>query len=130
MSDRITLKGIDVFAHHGAHSAERELGQRFVIDLELTVDCSAAGQSDSLDQALDYSAVHRAIRQWAVQDTFHLIEAVAHHLCVRLFGEFRLDKVAVTVHKPHAPLPDFQGSVSVTLERDRLWWEQLGDSDA
>ena len=125
MTDRISLKGIDVYAHHGVHPAERELGQRFVIDTDLYLDCSSAAISDSLEQALDYSAVHRRIRTLVAADSFHLIEAVAHQLCQGLLEEFPLERVVVTVHKPHAPLPDFQGLVSVTLDRDRRWLEGL-----
>ena len=125
MSDCIRLQGIDVYAHHGVHPAERELGQRFMIDADLFLDCSPAAVTDSLEKALDYSAVHRRIRELAAAESFHLIEALAHHLCVGLLGEFSLDRVAVTVHKPNAPLPDFQGSVSVTFERDRRWLDGL-----
>ena len=125
MSDRISLKGIDVYAHHGVHPAERELGQRFVIDVDLYLDCSAAAVADSLDQALDYSAVHRRIRELAAAESFHLIETLAHQLCAGLLGEFSLERVVVTVQKPHAPLPDFHGTVAVTLERDRRWRDDL-----
>ncbi len=127
MIDRISLTGVDVFAHHGVHPAERELGQRFVIDAELFLDCSAAAMSDSLAQALDYSAVHRRIRQMAAAETFQLIEALAHQLCRGLLSEFPLERVILTVNKPHAPLPDFQGSVSVTFDRDQSWRASLPD---
>ncbi|MBU8871898.1 MAG: dihydroneopterin aldolase [Gemmatimonadales bacterium] len=125
MSDLISLVGIDVYAHHGVHPAERELGQRFIINADLYLDCSAAAMSDSLEQALDYSVVHRRILELAGAESFHLIEALAHYLCVGLLKEFPLDKVVLTVHKPNPPLPDFRGSVSVTLERDKTWFDNL-----
>ena len=125
MNDRISLKGIEVYAHHGVLPAERELGQRFVIDADLFLDCSDAAVSDSLEKALDYSAVHHRILELAGVDSFHLIEALANNLCAGLLGEFPLDRVVVTVHKPHVPLPAFNGSVSVTLERDRQWCDGL-----
>lgn len=126
MSDRIRLEGIQVFAHHGVHPAERELGQRFVIDADLYLDCTAAGVSDDLGRALDYTAVHDRIRDLVTSQSFQLIEALAHHLCLGLLDEFPVEKVGVTVHKPHPPLRDFTGEVSVTLERDRRWLESLG----
>ena len=125
MSDRIRLQGVDVYAHHGVHPAERELGQRFVIDADLNFDCSAAGEADSLEAALDYSAVHARIRELAASHTFHLLEAVAHHLCRGLLEEFPIERIVLTVHKPHPPLPDFQGTVSVTMDRDRAWLSSL-----
>ncbi len=126
MSDRIRLEGIQIYAHHGVHPAERELGQRFVIDVDLYLDCTPAGVSDELERALDYSAVHERIRSMASGQNFQLIEALAHHLCLGLLDEFPVEKVRITVHKPHPPLRDFQGVVSVRLQRDRHWLENLG----
>lgn len=126
MSDRIRLEGIQIFAHHGVHPAERELGQRFVIDTDLFFDCTAAGVSDELERALDYTAVHDRVRGLAASQSFQLIEALAHHLCLGLLDEFPVERVVVTVRKPHPPLRDFTGEVSVTLERDRRWLESLG----
>lgn len=75
--DRVSLKGIDVYAHHGVHPAERELGQRFVIDADLWADCSEAAASDSLGQALDYTAIHRAVSEGTAGSSFQLLEALA-----------------------------------------------------
>jgi len=117
--DRITLQGVDVYAHHGVHPAERELGQRFVIDVDLWADLSPAAQSDSLKLALDYTAVHHRISEVAASTSFHLIEALALRLCRSLLAEFPVEKVAVTVQKPNPPIPNFLGKASVTIVRDR-----------
>lgn len=117
--DRIVIDGIDVYAHHGVHPAERELGQRFVVDVHLWADLEPAARSDSLRQALDYTAVHRRVREVVAGTSFHLLEALAWRLCRALLAEFPLERVAVTVQKPNPPIPNFLGRVSVTLERDR-----------
>ena len=127
--DRITMSGIDVYAHHGVHPAERELGQRFVIDVELDGDWSAAADSDSLADALDYVAVHRLIREVTASHSFHLLEALAAAICRALLGECVAERVSVTVHKPNPPIANFLGRVSVTLDRDRDWFER-GRDDA
>lgn len=117
--DLITLRGIDVYAHHGVHPAERELGQRFVIDVDLWADLDPAARGDSLKLALDYTAVHRCICEVTASTSFHLIEALALRLCHALLQDFPLAKVAVTVQKPNPPIPDFLGKVSVTIARER-----------
>ncbi len=119
--DVITLKGIDVYAHHGVHPAERELGQRFVIDVTLAGDWSAAAASDALGQALDYVAVHRRILAVTASQSFHLLEALAETICADLLDVFAVQRVTVTVHKPNPPIPNFLGRVSVRLGRDRAW---------
>lgn len=126
MMDQVSLRGIDVYAHHGVHPAERELGQRFVIDAHLWADCSAAALSDSLDQALDYTAVHRVITEGTAGSSFQLLEAVAGHLCRLLLETFPVDRVRVRVVKPNPPIANFLGRASVTFTRDRTWLDHQG----
>jgi dihydroneopterin aldolase len=125
--DRITLTGIDVYAHHGVHPAERELGQRFVIDVELRGDFARAAASDSLAEALDYVDVHGRIRDVAAATSFHLLEALAEAMCFDLLGAFpQVDGVKLTVHKPNPPIANFLGKVAATLDRDRAWFAAAG----
>ncbi len=123
--DMISLHGIDVYAHHGVHPAERELGQRFVIDVDLWADCTAAALSDDLAQALDYTAAHRIVRDTTAETSFHLLEALAGELCRALLQGMAVEKVTVRVHKPHPPIPNFLGQATVTLERDRGWLDTV-----
>ena len=48
MSDRITLKGIWGFGYHGVFEHEAKTGQDFFVDLDITLDLSAASRSDNL----------------------------------------------------------------------------------
>ncbi len=121
MSDRLRLEGIDVYAHHGAHPAERELGQRFVVDVELAADLEPAARGDDLSRGIDYAAVHRVVLATATGASFHLIEALAGRLCQELLAAFPAEQVRVTVHKTQPPISGFFGRASVTLERDRAW---------
>jgi dihydroneopterin aldolase len=127
--DRIDLQGIDVYAHHGIHPAERELGQRFVIDATLWADLGAAAREDALRHALDYTAVHRRIWEVAAETSFQLIEALARRICWAILSEFPVERVAVTVQKPNPPIPNFLGKVSATVERDRAWLASLADGE-
>lgn len=120
--DFVNLTGIDVYAHHGVHPAERELGQRFVIDVSLAGDWSVAASSDLLGQALDYVAVHQRILAVTAARSFHLLEALAETICYDLLESFAVERVIVTVHKPNPPIPNFLGRVSVMLDRDRSWY--------
>jgi dihydroneopterin aldolase len=124
--DRIALEGIDVYAHHGVHPAERELGQRFVVDVALWGDWDEAASRDALGSAIDYTAVHRCVLDTMAAVNCHLIEAVAGRLCRTLLAAFPVERVEVTVHKPNPPIANFLGRASVTLSRDRAWLEAGG----
>jgi len=119
--DRVSLHGIEVHAHHGVHAAERELGQRFVIDVDLWTDCEVALKSDDLETALDYAAVHEHVVAVAIGEPCRLIETVAGRICRDLLSGFAAARVTVTVRKPAPPIAGFRGEAAVSITRDRAW---------
>ena len=59
--DRILLNGMVFYGRHGTLPAERELGQPFLVDVELRMDLRPAGLSDDLARTVDYGQVHRRV---------------------------------------------------------------------
>jgi dihydroneopterin aldolase len=123
MSDRIVLRGIQVYAYHGVLPAEKKLGQRFVVDVTLFGDYSQAARSDDLHDAVDYSRVHALVCEAMEHKSFNLIEAAAGHLCTVLLENTAAEKVEVTIEKSTPPIPGFTGQALVSLLRDRKWLE-------
>lgn len=120
MTDRIELRGLEVHAHHGVYDHEQTAGQRFLIDLVLDFDLAAAGSSDDLTDTIDYGALAVAVHAAATGERWDLIERVATRTAeVVLDIDPRIETVAVTVHKPDAPIPLTFGDVSVTIVRTR-----------
>lgn len=118
MTDRITLTGIEVFAHHGVLESERVEGQPFTIDVEVDIDLSAAAASDDLANTLDYGELAKRVHEAATQRRY-LIEAVAGRVADAVMDDPRVSSTRVTVHKPRAPISVPFADVSVTLERHR-----------
>lgn len=61
--DSILLSGLIFYGHHGVLAAERELGQKFTVDVSLACDLRAAGESDALADTLCYATVHECVRR-------------------------------------------------------------------
>lgn len=117
--DRIALKGLRVFGHHGVFEHEKRDGQEFVVDLVVWADLAKAGRSDALADTVDYGALaEHAVRIVGGQPC-DLIEAVASRLAEDLLRDERLAAVEVTVHKPSAPIPHTFTDVAVTVHRQR-----------
>ena len=57
MSDMIFIKAVSVHAHHGVLDYEGEVGQRFIMDLELDTDIELASRSDRLSDTVSYANV-------------------------------------------------------------------------
>lgn len=117
--DHIRIDGLEVFAHHGALPHEREVGQRFVVDVDLGLDLSAAASSDDLDRTVDYGRLAAEVVAIASGDPVDLIETLAGRIADHCLTDDRVQDVEVTVHKPQAPLPVVAREVSVRLRRSR-----------
>lgn len=117
--DRIALTGVEVYAHHGVLEHERQIGQRFVVDVVLEVDLAAAARSDDLADTVDYGALAAGVAEVARAPAAALIETVAGRVADRCLEPAAVTAVEVTVHKPAAPLPVPAEEVAVTLRRTR-----------
>lgn len=119
MSDRIQLVGIEVFAHHGVLDDERALGQLFSIDVELELDLTAAGESDDLDDTVDYGHLASRVHDLVAAGKWNLIETVARRIADLVLEDSRVAATSVTVHKPEAPIEVPFKDVAVTIHRTR-----------
>ena len=118
--DRILLEGMVFHGRHGVLSAERELGQPFVVDVEMRLDLRPAGLSDDLSKTVDYSEVHRLAKQVVEGDPAGLTETVAERIANATLEEHPLvDVVRVKVKKPNVKLGDtvLDGSAVEILRR-------------
>ena len=119
--DRIVLEGMVFHGRHGTLPAERELGQPFVVDVELRLDLRPAGISDDLTKTVDYGEVHRLAKQVVEGEPAGLTETVAERIAAATLEEHPLvAAVRVKVKKPHVRLDDtvLAGS-AVEIQRRR-----------
>ncbi|TCK41385.1 dihydropteroate synthase [Leucobacter luti] len=116
-ADRITLTGLEVFAHHGVFDFERERGQRFVIDAEVSVDLSSAAAGDTLAQTVHYGELASAIVAAVERDPVDLIETVAERIAGVALRFPGVREARITVHKPDAPIEATFADVSVSIVR-------------
>jgi dihydroneopterin aldolase len=119
-SDKIVIDGIEFYGYHGDLPQERELGQRFTVDLELIADISRAGSSDRIEDTIDYASVVKRVREIGRSEQYHLIEALAERIAAIVLEEFSPLEVRVRVKKPFPPIPAPIQSVGVELSRKPL----------
>jgi len=97
--DRLLLEGMVFFGRHGALAAERELGARFTVDVELGVDLRAAGRSDSPADTVDYARVYETVREVVEGESHTLLESVAERTAARLLAFDHVDRATVRIRK-------------------------------
>jgi dihydroneopterin aldolase len=119
LTDRIELIGIEVLAKHGVLEQEQEKAQVFKADVTVFTDLSTAGETDDLDDTLDYSEMALEIREVVGAESHKLIETVAARVADAIMSHPRVSGTTVTIHKPGAPMDVVFEDVSVTVERSR-----------
>ncbi len=115
--DKILVQGIQFFGRHGVTPAEREVGQHFVVDVELRLDLARAGASDHLDDTVNYVAVHDLVREIGRGAPVTLLEALAERIARALLERFGLKEVTVRVRKPAPPIDGVMDWVGVEVTR-------------
>ena len=118
--DRILLEGMVFHGYHGTLPAERELGQPFVVDVELRLDLRPAALSDDLTRSVDYGEVHRRAKEIVEGPPVNLIETVAERIAAAVLENYPLVEAArVKVVKPDVRLDDtvLTGSAVEILRR-------------
>ncbi len=118
--DRILLSEMVFHGHHGTLRAEHELGQPFVVSVELRLDLRPAGTSDDLTKTVDYGEVHNMTREIVEGEPVQLIETVAERIAAGVLdGHPAVEAVKVRVAKPHVRLGDtvLAGSAVEILRR-------------
>ena len=102
--DKIQLKSMVFHGFHGVAAAEQELGQRFVVDLEVERSLRAAGLSDNLSDTVSYAHLFRAAREVVEGPSRRLLENLAEAIATAVLERFDVDSVRVRVMKPSAPI--------------------------
>jgi dihydroneopterin aldolase len=114
------VTGLTLHGRHGALEAERSLGQHFLVDVSLTADVGNALASDRVEDTIHYGHVIKAVVATFETRWFNLIEALAAAIADDLVARFpKIERVRVTVHKPHAPVAAIISDLAVSVERQR-----------
>jgi FolB domain-containing protein len=96
----IYIKDLVVKARHGVHQSEKDKTQRFIINLELTVDLSRAAATDDLTDTLNYSELRRVIIDITQNNSFNLLERLAGAIADQLLTDKRIQKLSLSIDKP------------------------------
>ncbi|HWE80281.1 MAG TPA: dihydroneopterin aldolase [Gaiellaceae bacterium] len=114
----IEISGLSLFTHVGVTAAEREVGQRLLLDIRLDVgDCDAT-ITDRIEDTIDYGQVCEAANLVAQQRSYKTLERLCTAIADRLLERFEAIAVWVKAAKPEPPLPLPVGEVSVEVWRE------------
>lgn len=116
--DKIKIKDLEIYGHHGVLQEENALGQKFLVSVVLWLNLKEAGKTDDLHKSVNYSEVSHFIKEFMENNTFQLIEAVAEGIAKGILLQFPLvKKIKIQIKKPWAPILLPLDTVSVEIKR-------------
>jgi 7,8-dihydroneopterin aldolase/epimerase/oxygenase len=118
--DKIYVNRMEFYGYHGVFPEENRLGQRFAVDLSISIDLKKAGETDELEHSVNYAELYQVCKEIVEGKPYKLIEAVAERIATGVLEGFPLvSEVTVTVIKPDPPIPGHYKSVAVEITRRR-----------
>jgi dihydroneopterin aldolase len=100
------------------YAEEKKLGNTYKVNVH--IDFTPMKELvDQLDQTIDYVNVYAIIKKWMEIPTSLLETLVGNIADEILINQPLADKVFVSITKVHMPIPQFEGNISVTVEKSR-----------
>lgn len=116
-NDRITISGLKVPARIGVTPQERSVPQVVVVDLELTVDLTAAESSDDLADTVDYDRLTSYVAEVVRTSHSKLLENLAGSIATQVCSLSGVERVTVEVSKESPPVGENVGKIAVRITR-------------
>lgn len=113
----IEISGLSLYTHHGVSEAEREIGQRLLLDIRLEVGECDATVTDLVEDTVDYGAVCDTVSLVAQQRSYKTLERLCSAIADRLLDRYAAEEVWVKAAKPEPPIALPVSEVSVEVWR-------------
>lgn len=115
----IALENMLFYAYHGVLHPERNVGNRFEVNIFLRTSLAAAAQSDDVRQTVDYSRVYLIVERH-MQTPRNLLETLAYRIAEELLEAYAIIHSArVQVAKFNPPIDGLCERAAVTAELAR-----------
>jgi dihydroneopterin aldolase len=114
----VEITGLSLYTHHGVTDAEREVGQRLVVDLRLDIGQTDATVTDAVEDTVDYAEVCQLVALIAQQRSHKTLERLCGAIANRLLADYELEGVWVKATKPEPPIALSVDEVSVEVWRE------------
>jgi 7,8-dihydroneopterin aldolase/epimerase/oxygenase len=114
----IEVSGLSLYTHVGVSEAEREIGQRLLVDLRIAVSDVDATVTDRIEDTVDYSKVCQSANLVAQQRSYKTLERLCSAIADRVIDEYGVDAVWIKAAKPEPPMALPVSEVSVEVWRE------------
>ena len=114
----IEISGLSLYTHVGVSEAEREIGQRLLLDLRIDVGEVDATLTDRIEDTVDYSKVCESANLVAQQRSYKTLERLCTAIADRVIEEYGVEAIWIKAAKPEPPMALPVSEVSVEVWRE------------
>lgn len=118
--DHVRVENLCIHGFHGVMEQEREIGQRFYVDIDVLIDTRAYTDDDEYAKAVCYGGLCETAQAVSDATKYNLIETFADRIArAVMLRHDMVPQVTVTIRKPSAPIAAALDTVSVSITRTR-----------
>ncbi|MBO9532883.1 MAG: dihydroneopterin aldolase [Solirubrobacteraceae bacterium] len=125
----IEVSGLSIYTHHGVTAAEREIGQRLLLDIRMEIGDTDATVTDRVEDTVDYGAICEFAALVAQQRSYKTLERLASEIADRILIRFPVEAISIKAAKPEPPIALTVEEVSVEVWRERTSRHDDPDED-
>jgi len=117
---KIIIEEMEFYAFHGHYQEEQIVGNRFLVDLEMDADLTAAAASDSLNDAVNYQQAYQIIKNEMRRTKSNLLENIGKRILDALYAEMEgIEKATLRIRKLNPPMGGPIKSVGIKMSRKK-----------
>jgi dihydroneopterin aldolase len=117
--DKLVIKGLRFHGLHGLFEQEKIIGNIFEVDLEFSLSLQKAGETDKIEDTIDYAKARSIVDDIMKSHSLNLIETLSLRIGEKLFEEFELKALEVKVRKMNPPMEGETEYSEVTMQWPR-----------
>jgi len=114
----IEISGLSLYTHMGVSEAEREIGQRLLVDVRMDAGAVDATVTDRIEDTVDYGEVCQVVNLVGQQKSYKTLERFCAAVADRLIEQYELHAVWVKAAKPEPPIALPVSEVAVEVWRE------------
>jgi len=115
---KIKIINMMFYGFHGQYEYEREQGQKFYFDVEVTTKNDKVVESDSIEDTINSSTIYSTVKDAVENKKFHLLQALGGHIGDKLIAQNPVvAEVMVRIRKQYVPISGALDYVEVEVVR-------------
>ncbi len=116
---KVALEGMEFHAYHGVYEEERKIGNKYMVDIAVSVDFEAAAQQDRLTDTVNYEILYRIVKT-EMEKASRLLENIAFRISEKVLEHFKQIKtVEIRIKKYNPPVGGLCHSSTIFYTKDQ-----------